>query len=51
MKSTLYCCLEIVASLKQEMYRLKKELKDEDQFQDKLPEDDVDGLGPPRGAR
>jgi arylsulfatase A-like enzyme len=41
---------KIVASLKQEMYRLKKDLKDEDQFQDKLPTDDVDGMGPPRGV-
>ncbi len=30
-----------VKKLKDEMYRLKKELKDEDQFQDKLPKDDV----------
>ncbi len=28
-------------ALKQEMYRLKKELKDTDQFQDNLPKDDV----------
>jgi len=42
---------KIVTSLKQEMYRLKKDLKDEDQFQDNLPVDDVDGMGPPRGAR
>ncbi|MDX2033287.1 MAG: sulfatase [Blastocatellia bacterium] len=40
-----------VAGLKQELSRLRKELKDEDQFQDKLPADDVDGMGPPRGAR
>lgn len=30
-----------VESLKKEMYRLKKELKDNDQFADKLPVDDV----------
>lgn len=30
-----------VEELKREMQRLKKELKDEDQFQDKLPADDV----------
>jgi arylsulfatase A-like enzyme len=32
---------ETVKKLKEEMYRLKKELKDEDQFADKLPKDDV----------
>jgi arylsulfatase A-like enzyme len=32
---------ESVKKLKEEMYRLKKELKDEDQFADKLPKDDV----------
>jgi arylsulfatase A-like enzyme len=42
---------KIIASLKQELYRLKKELKDEDQFQDNLPQDDVDGMGPPRATR
>jgi arylsulfatase A-like enzyme len=35
--------------LKTEMYRLKKELKDEDQFADELPQDDVDGQAPPAG--
>jgi arylsulfatase A-like enzyme len=30
-----------VEQLKKEMYRLKKELKDEDQFADQLPKDDV----------
>src|SRR5579864_524611 len=33
--------VETVKKLKEEMYRLKRELKDEDQFQDKLPKDDV----------
>ncbi len=32
---------KIVERLKSEMYRLKKELKDEDQFADQLPKDDV----------
>jgi arylsulfatase A-like enzyme len=32
---------EVVKKLKEEMYRLKKELKDNDQFSDKLPKDDV----------
>ena len=32
---------EVVANLKREMYRLKKELKDDDRFADKLPKDDV----------
>ena len=32
----------VLTHLKGEMYRLKKELGDEDQFQDQLPEDDVD---------
>jgi arylsulfatase A-like enzyme len=31
--------------LKQELARLKKELKDEDQFADQLPKDDVDAMG------
>ncbi|HEY7183321.1 MAG TPA: sulfatase [Blastocatellia bacterium] len=38
---------ELANKLKAEMYRLKKELKDEDQFADKLPQDDVDRIGPP----
>jgi arylsulfatase A-like enzyme len=33
---------EAVKVLKVEMYRLKKELKDEDQFEKELPKDDVD---------
>lgn len=42
--------------LKAEMYRLKKELKDDDQFADQLPPPGVDGGGPgpasrPAGAR
>ncbi|HOB74052.1 MAG TPA: sulfatase [Phycisphaerae bacterium] len=41
---------EIAEQLKAELYRLKKELKDEDQFADKLPPDGVDGLPPRRGA-
>jgi arylsulfatase A-like enzyme len=32
---------EMIPKLKEELYRLKKELKDEDQFVDKLPKDDV----------
>lgn len=32
---------DTVKKLKDEMYRLKKELKDENQFEDKLPKDDV----------
>ena len=43
--------VKIVASLKQEMYRLKKELRDEDQFQDNLPQDDVDSMRPPKGMK
>ncbi|MBS1809725.1 MAG: sulfatase [Acidobacteria bacterium] len=42
---------KIVANLKNELSRLKKELKDEDQFQDNLPADDVDGMAPPPGRR
>jgi arylsulfatase A-like enzyme len=34
---------EIVKKLKVEMERLKKELKDENQFENQLPPDDVDG--------
>jgi arylsulfatase A-like enzyme len=33
---------QTVKTLKAEMYRLKKELKDEDQFENELPKDDVD---------
>jgi hypothetical protein len=33
-----------VETLKAEMYRLKKELKDENQFEKKPPPDDVDTL-------
>ena len=36
----------VVAQLKTELYRLKKELKDDDQFADKLPPDGVDGPFP-----
>ena len=32
---------KIVEQLKRELQRLKKQLKDEDQFQDSLPKDDV----------
>jgi arylsulfatase A-like enzyme len=42
---------KIVASLKKELSRLRQELNDQDQFQDNLPKDDVDGMGQPRGAR
>jgi len=38
---------EVVEKLKQELYRLKKELKDEDQFADKQPPHGVDGGGAP----
>ena len=34
---------DTVKKLKEEMYRLKKELKDDDQFADKLPPGDVNG--------
>jgi arylsulfatase A-like enzyme len=33
---------EIVKSLKAELYRLKKEFKDDDQFEKEIPKDDVD---------
>ena len=36
----------LVARLKAELYRLKKELKDDDQFSDTLPPDGVDGPFP-----
>jgi arylsulfatase A-like enzyme len=36
----------IMAKLKTELYRLKKELKDDDQFTDKLPPNGVDGPFP-----
>ena len=36
-------CADTVAELKQELFHLKKELKDEDQFAAQLPVDDVDG--------
>lgn len=32
---------KIVEKLKKELYRLKKELKDDDQFANELPKDDV----------
>ena len=35
---------ETAKSLKAELYRLKKELKDDDRFADKLPGDDVDAV-------
>lgn len=37
----------LVTRLKKEMYRLKKELGDTDQFANNLPVDDVDGQAPP----
>lgn len=37
---------DTAAMLKTEMYRLKKELKDEDQFEKELPKDNVDA--PPK---
>jgi arylsulfatase A-like enzyme len=37
---------EVVAKLKAEMYRLKKELKDDDQFADQQPQGGVDGPFP-----
>ena len=36
----------VVRKLKAELYRLKKELKDNDQFTDNLPKDDVDSQTP-----
>jgi arylsulfatase A-like enzyme len=42
---------ETVEKLKAEMYRLKKELKDEDQFADKLPPPGVDGPPPKQPRR
>lgn len=41
----------VVTKLKSEMARLKKQLKDEDQFQEKLPADDVDSQRPPGEVR
>jgi arylsulfatase A-like enzyme len=38
----------VVEKLKQELYRLKKEVQDEDQFSGELPPAGVDGPGPPR---
>lgn len=38
-----------VQKLEQELFRLKKSLQDTDQFQNNLPEDDVDGMQPPKG--
>jgi arylsulfatase A-like enzyme len=38
---------QTVAKLKEEMYRLKKELKDDDQFSKELPPDGVDAPAPP----
>jgi arylsulfatase A-like enzyme len=42
---------ETVAKLKAELYRLKAELKDDDQFTKELPPDGVDGPPPARRAR
>lgn len=46
---------KLVEQLKTELYRLKKELKDDDQFADKQPPDGVDGgsagNGPPKGKK
>jgi len=42
---------QTVAKLKEEMYRLKKELKDEDQFSKELPPDGVDDPAPPLRRR
>lgn len=39
---------ETVAKLKEELYRLKKELKDDDQFAEKLPPAGVDGQPAPK---
>jgi len=41
----------LVTRLKKEMYRLKKELGDTDQFANNLPVDDVDGQDPPAGRK
>jgi arylsulfatase A-like enzyme len=41
----------IVEKLKQELYRLKKEVEDEDQFSGELPPSGVDGPGPARKAK
>jgi hypothetical protein len=41
----------LVAKLKSEMYRLKNDLKDEDQFQENLPIDNVDGSRASAGVR
>ncbi len=40
-----------VAKLKAEMARLRKELKDNDQYADSLPKDDVDSQAPPPGVK
>jgi hypothetical protein len=37
---------EVVTRLKAELYRLKRELKDDDQFADKSPKSGVDGPFP-----
>jgi arylsulfatase A-like enzyme len=44
-------CAGIVRRLRTELYRLKRELKDNDQFADNLPKDDVDSQAPPGAAR
>jgi len=38
----------VAAKLKAELHRLKKELKDDDQFANELPPDGVDGPFPDR---
>ena len=40
-----------VEKLKAEMARLRKELKDNDQYADSLPKDDVDSQAPPAGVK
>ena len=41
----------LIKQLKAELYRLKKQLKDNDQFASNLPKDDVDDQGPPVNAK
>jgi arylsulfatase A-like enzyme len=41
---------ETVARLKEQLYRLKKDVKDDDQFADRQPPDGVDGPPPARNA-
>ena len=42
---------KVVSQLKTEMARLRKELKDNDQFADDLPKGDVDSQAPPPGVK